>query len=304
MSSELRLGFISALGAYLIWGFLPLYFKAMGHIQPELMLAQRIVWSLPTGLILLALAGQLPALKAALKWKTALWLTLSSVLIALNWLVYIWAVGQDRVLEASFGYYINPLVNVAIGAVFFAESLNRSQWSAVGLASIGVGMMGLALGAVPLVALVLCFSFAGYSLIRKLIQVDGRAGFVVEAAILFPLAVLWMVQFAGAGGAVWGKGTVLDVSLLALSGPLTAVPLILFALAAKRLTLATIGMMQYIGPTLQFLLALIVFKETFGWVHGAAFAFIWLALIIFSGDGLRAVRGARLARGAEVLPED
>jgi len=191
-----------------------------------------------------------------------------------------------------------------LGAVFFAESLNRSQWSAVGLASIGVGMMGLALGAVPLVALVLCFSFAGYSLIRKLIQVDGRAGFVVEAAILFPLAVLWMVQFAGAGGAVWGKGTVLDVSLLALSGPLTAVPLILFALAAKRLTLATIGMMQYIGPTLQFLLALIVFKETFGWVHGAAFAFIWLALIIFSGDGLRAVRGARLARGAEVLPED
>ena len=261
MSSELRLGFISALGAYLIWGFLPLYFKAMGHIQPELMLAQRIVWSLPTGLILLALAGQLPALKAALKWKTALWLALSSVLIALNWLVYIWAVSQDRVLEASFGYYINPLVNVAIGAVFFAESLNRSQWSAVALASMGVGMMGLALGAVPLVALVLCFSFAGYSLIRKLIQVDGRAGFVVEAAILFPLAVLWMVQFAGAGGAVWGKGTALDVGLLALSGPLTAVPLILFALAAKRLTLATIGMMQYIGPTLQFLLALIVFKE-------------------------------------------
>jgi len=297
MSSELRLGFGAALGAYLIWGFLPLYFKAMGHISPELMLAHRIVWSLPTGLILLALAGQLPALKAALNWKTALWLCLSSVLIALNWLVYIWAVGQDRVLEASFGYYINPLVNVAIGAVFFAEALNRSQWSAVALASIGVAIMGAALGSVPFVALVLCFSFAGYSLIRKLIQVDGRAGFVVEAALLFPVAVGWMFLVSDEI-AIWGKGTPGEIGLLMLSGPLTAFPLILFALAAKRLTLATIGMMQYIGPTIQFLLALFVFGEIFGWVHGLAFAFIWLALIVFSGDGWLAVRGARLARGA------
>jgi len=300
MSSELRLGFISALGAYLIWGFLPLYFKVMGHIVPELMLAHRIVWSLPTGLILLALAGQLPALKAAFEWKTLLWLCLSSLLISVNWLVYIWAVGNDRVLEASFGYYKNPLVNVAIGAVFFAESLNRSQWSAVALASVGVGMMALALGSLPFVALVLCFSFGGYSLIRKLIQVDGRAGFVVEAALLFPLAAGWIWKLSGEGVAVWGKGTPGEIALLALSGPLTAVPLILFALAAKRLTLTTIGMMQYIGPTLQFLLALLVFGESFGWVHGGAFAFIWLALIVFSGDGLKAVRGARLARGAGV----
>ena len=297
MSSDIRLGFIAALGAYFIWGFLPVYFKIMGHISPELMLAHRIIWSLPTGLLLLAVAKQLPALKAAFKWKTALWLCLSSLLIALNWLVYIWAVGQDRVLEASFGYYINPLVNVAIGAIFFAESLNRSQWCAVGLASIGVGMMGLALGAVPIVALVLCFSFGGYSLIRKLLQVDGRAGFVVEAALLFPLAIIWLLSVSDEID-IWGKGTTGDVALLVLSGPLTAVPLILFALAAKRLTLTTIGMMQYIGPTIQFLLALLVFREVFGWVHGAAFAFIWLALIVFSGDGLKAVRGGRVARGA------
>ena len=299
MSSEIRLGFMSALGAYFIWGFLPLYFKAMGHISPELMLAHRIIWSLPTGLILLALAGQLPALKAALKWRTAAWLALSSLLIAINWLVYIWAVGQDRVLEASLGYYINPLVNVAIGAVFFAETLNRSQWSAVGLATIGVGIMGAAIGHVPFVALVLCFSFAGYSIIRKLLPVDGRAGFVVEAAILFPIALVWMFAVSG-DVAIWGKGTVQDVGLLMLSGPLTAVPLIFFALAAKRLTLATIGMMQYIGPTLQFLLALFVFKEMFGWVHGTAFAFIWLALIVFSGDGLRQ---ARLRRGRQPLSQ-
>ena len=298
MTSDARLGFMSALGAYTIWGFLPLYFKVMAHISPDLMLIHRIIWSLPTGLILLALAGQLPALKAALKWRTAAWLCLSSLLIAFNWLVYIWAVGQDRVLEASLGYYINPLVNVAIGALFFAESLNRTQWSAVVCASIGVFMMGLALGALPLVALVLCFSFAGYSLIRKLVQVDGRAGFVVEAALLFPVACLWLVHISGQGVAIWGKGTALDISLLVLSGPLTAVPLILFALAAKRLTLATIGMMQYIGPTLQFLLALFVFREVFGLTHGLAFAFIWLALVIFSRDGWRTSRQARAARSA------
>lgn len=300
MSSELRLGFGAALCAYLIWGFLPLYFKVMGHIPPEVMLAHRIVWSLPTGLVLLALAGQLRALKAALNWKTAAWLALSSVLIALNWLVYIWAVGHDRVLEASFGYYINPLVNVAIGAVFFAERLNKAQWSAVALAFIGVAIMGAALGTVPLVALVLCFSFAGYSLIRKLLPIDGRAGFVVEAAILFPVAAGWILHLNGQGAPIWGKGTPGDIGLLMLSGPLTAVPLILFALAAKRLTLATIGMMQYIGPTLQFLLALFVFGEVFGWVHGVAFAFIWLALIVFSGNSWRGARAIKRARVAQI----
>ena len=299
MDAKLRLGFTAALGAYLIWGFLPIYFKMMGHISPELMLAHRIIWSLPTGLILLALAGQLPALKAALNIKTALWLSLSSLLIAVNWLVYIWAVGQDRVLEASFGYYINPLVNVAIGAIFFAESLNRTQWSAVVCAFFGVAIMGVALGAVPFVALVLCFSFAGYSVIRKLIQIDGRAGFVVEAAILFPIALIWLGAVSD-DVAIWGKGTPADIGLLILSGPLTAVPLILFALAAKRLTLATIGMMQYIGPTIQFLLALLLFKEVFGWTHGAAFAFIWLALIVFTADGWQnAQAGKKIPRQAQ-----
>lgn len=295
MSSETRLGFTTAFGAYLIWGFLPLYFKILGHIEPELMLAHRIVWSVPTGLILLGIAGQLPALKAVFNWRTALWLAVSAVLIAANWLIYIWAVGQERVLEASFGYYINPLITVAIGAMFFAERLSLTQWSAVAFAGCGVVIMGIALGAVPIVALFLCFSFAGYSVIRKIVKVDGRAGFVIEAAMLFPFALIWMLNFAGDGGAVWGRGDARDVGLLLLSGPLTAFPLILFALAAKRLTLATIGMMQYIGPTLQFLLALIVFGEVFGPTHGIAFALIWLAVIVFSRDGWRTARAIRAA---------
>ena len=295
MSQSVRLGFFCALGAYTIWGLLPLYFKALGHIQPELMLAHRIVWSLPTGLVLLAIAGALPELKAALNRKITLGLTLSALLIALNWLVYIWAVGQDRVLEASLGYYINPLVNVAIGALFLAERLRLMQWSAVGLATIGVIVMAYALGEVPVVALVLCFSFAGYALIRKYLVIDGRAGFVLETAILFPLALIWLFHFSEQGGAVWGHGTPRDIGLLLLAGPLTAFPLILFALAAKRLTFATVGMMQYIGPTLQFLLATLFFGEVFGPVHGLAFGFIWAALFVFSFDSLKISRSNRVA---------
>ncbi|MEL7452644.1 MAG: EamA family transporter RarD, partial [Pseudomonadota bacterium] len=280
-------------GAYVIWGVLPLYFKWLAHISPELMLAHRVAWSLPTGVILLLVARQFRALQKAVSPARLGWLALSSLLIGANWFVYIWAVGEGRVLEASLGYYINPLVNVAIGAVFFSERLNRVQWSAVGLAAIGVLVMTLALGHIPLVALFLCFSFAGYSLIRKQVAIDGRAGFVVEAALLFPLAGLWMLQFDAGGGAVWGTGSMSDVLSLLAAGPITAVPLILFALAAKRLSLATIGMMQYIGPTLQFALALFIFGETFGLTHAVAFGFIWAALIVFSADGLRAARTAR-----------
>ena len=296
MSASLRLGFASALGAYIIWGFLPLYFKVMGHIAPDLMLAHRIIWSLPTGLLLLVIAGELPAMKSVLTRRRLAWLAVSSVLIAVNWLVYIWAVSQERVLEASLGYYINPLVNVAIGAVFFSERLNKTQWSAVGLAAIGVAVMAAALGAVPVVALVLCMSFAGYSIIRKTVQVDGRVGFVAEAALLVPLASLWIWHLGESGTAVWGRGDAADTGLLLLAGPLTAVPLILFAMSARRLTLATIGMMQYIGPTLQFLLAVLVFHETFGWLQAAAFGFIWSALLLFSLDGWKTTRRARLPK--------
>lgn len=299
MSSNVRLGFFAALGAYTMWGLLPLYFKLLAHISPDLMLAHRVVWSLPTGIILLLIAGQWRALKQALTWRRAGWLMLSSFLIGSNWFVYIWAVGEGRVLEASLGYYINPLVNVAIGAAFFSERLNRTQWSAVALAGIGVAVMALALGKLPIVALFLCFSFAGYSLIRKQVAVDGRAGFVIEAALLFPLAALWMQQFGAGGGEVWGRGDPGDVFWLLAAGPITAVPLILFALAAKRLTLATIGMMQYIGPTLQFALAVLVFREGFSVTHAIAFGFIWTALLIFSADGVKANRRLRAARPAE-----
>lgn len=302
MSSNLRLGFLCCLGCYTIWGCLPLYFRVLDHISPMEMLAHRIIWSVPTGLILIVIARNWGQLRAALTRQHVLWLTLSALLIGLNWLVYIWAVSQERVMEASLGYYINPLVNVLIGAVFFAERLRPAQWAAVGLAGIGVTVMTSALGYVPWVALVLCFTFAFYSIIRKQVQVDSRAGFVVEAALLAPLALMWMGWFVGQpDGRFIGDGG-WDIPLLLVSGPITAVPLILFAIAAKRLRLSTIGMMQYLGPTLQFLISVLVFKEVFGLIHAVAFAFIWTALIVFTIDSLVGeAKARRLARAAASL---
>ena len=299
MSSNLRLGFLCCLGCYTIWGCLPLYFRALDHIAPEEMLAHRIIWSVPTGLILIVIARNWAQLKAALTRQHVMWLGISALLIGVNWLVYIWAVSQERVMEASLGYYINPLVNVLIGAVFFSERLRPAQWAAVVLAGVGVSVTTSALGYVPWVALVLCFTFSFYSVIRKQVQVDSRAGFVVEAALLAPLALIWLGWFIGQpeGRLIGDEGW--DIPLLLASGPITAVPLILFAIAAKRLRLSTIGMMQYLGPTLQFLISVLVFKEAFGLVHAIAFAFIWTALIVFTIDSLMGeAKARRLARAA------
>ncbi|MEO0549112.1 MAG: EamA family transporter RarD [Pseudomonadota bacterium] len=299
MSASLRLGFLCCLGCYIIWGLLPLYFRALDHIQPNEMLAQRIIWSVPTGLILIVIARNWVQLRAALTRTHLMWLSVSGLLIGLNWFVYIWAVGEERVMEASLGYYINPLVNVLIGAVFFSEKLRPAQWLAVLIATVAVGVMTVALGYVPWVALILCMTFALYSVIRKQVQVDSRAGFVVEAALLAPLALIWMGWFIGQPeGRIMGDGG-WDIPLILLSGPVTAVPLILFAIAAKRLRLSTIGMMQYIGPTLQFLISVLVFQEVFTMTHALAFGLIWTALVVFTVDSVmgeaKAQRAARAA---------
>lgn len=296
MSSSIKLGFFAALGAYTVWGLLPLYFKVLGHVAPEFMLAHRIVWSLPTGLILIILARNWGDIRAALTPKRLAWLTFTGGLIGVNWWIYIWAVGQDRVMEASVGYFINPLLNVVMGLFIFRERLRVLQWIAVAVAAIGVAVMTLALGRFPWVALVLALTFAIYSVVRKQLQVDGRVGFVVEVAVVFFPAFIWLCMqdapFFGRGG--W------DIPLLLAAGPITAVPLILFALAAKRLKLSTVGMMQYIGPTLQFLVALAL-GEPFGQVHAIGFACIWTALFIFTFDSVRGEANARrLARAAEL----
>lgn len=300
MPADLRLGLTAALGAYIIWGLLPLYFKVLGHIPPTDMLAHRIVWSVPTGIVFLAIASRWDDLRLALTPGKLKWLLLSGCMIGANWFLYIWAVGEDRVMEASLGYYINPLVNVLIGFVFLSERLRVAQWIAVGLAAIGVLIMTAAFGRFPWVSLVLCLTFAIYSLIRKQVQVDARAGFVVEAALLLPVAAGWLIHRGTLVGADVLGQSVTDIPLLILSGPITAVPLILFAIAAKRLMLSTVGMFQYLAPTLQFLIALLL-GEPFGLTHAIAFGFIWAALILFTTDSVLGNRRARrLARAAQV----
>ncbi len=300
MNAALRLGFPAALLAYLIWGSLPLYIRAMQHIGALELLAQRIIWSVPTAILLIALAANWRDVRAAFTGSNLKWLAVSSVLIGANWAIYIWAVNAGRTMEASLGYYINPLVNVLFGMLIFSETLRPAQWVAVVIAAIGVAVMAFAFGHVPWVALALCTTFACYGVIRKKVATDSRAGFLVEVALLAPLAILWLVWFATTqpGGRWMGEGG-WDIPLLLAAGPITAIPLILFALAAKRLKLSTIGMMQYIGPTLQFLIAVLVFRETFGLTHAVAFGFIWTALVIFTADSLMGdAKARRLARAA------
>ncbi|MCL4146496.1 UNVERIFIED_CONTAM: hypothetical protein GTU68_031503 [Idotea baltica] len=296
---ELRIGFFSALGAYCIWGSLPLYIRALQHIGALELLSHRVIWSVPTAIILVVLAGGWRTIRSSVTPKQLRWLAISGLLIGANWLIYIWAVNSGRTMEASLGYYINPLVNVVLGLVFFSERLRFAQWGAVGLAAIGVAIMTIAFGHFPWISLGLCFTFAFYSVIRKQVAVDSRIGFLVEVLVLLPLALMWMTWFLGTPDGRWFGTGGWDVFLLLAAGPVTAVPLILFGLAAKRLTLSTIGMMQYIGPTIQFLIATLIFHEQFGWVHAVAFGFIWSALAVFTADSvLGDAKARRLARGA------
>jgi len=297
MPTDIRTGLAAGLGAYTIWGLLPLYFKLVGEYPVSVILFHRIGWSLPTGIILVLLVARWRDLVRLLTPRRLFWLTLSGLLIGLNWFVYIWAVGQERVMEASLGYYINPLMNVAFGALFLSERLRRVQWFAVALAAIGVGIETLAFGRVPYVALILCMTFAVYSLIRKQIAVDSRLGFLIEVLVLIPFVAIW-VQLSG----LWGQlapHEPADWMLLAAAGPITAVPLILFATAARRLRLSTIGFIQYLGPTLQFAVGF-AYGEPLGPTRLIAFAFIWTAVIVFSLDSLRREMTERRARRAIV----
>ena len=293
MPINIRTGLLAGLGAYTIWGLLPLYFKLVGEYSAGAILVHRVVWSVPTGIVLVLMAARWRDLARVVTPRRLFWLTASGLLIGLNWFTYIWAVEQDRVMEASLGYYINPLVNVAVGAVFMAERLRTVQWIAVLLACIGVSVETLALGRLPIVALVLCFCFAAYSVIRKQIAVDSRIGFLVEVLVLLPVLAIW-AEISGMWAALVPRQAI-DWPLLMVSGPITATPLILFAIAARRLRLSTIGFIQYLGPTLQFAIGL-AYGEPLGLTRLTAFGFIWAAVIVFSLDSVRREMAERRAR--------
>lgn len=289
-----RAGLLFGLGAYLLWGVLPLYFKALVHVPATEIVAHRIVWSL---LFLAALATiwrRWGAIRVALATpKVAATLALTALLIAVNWLVYIYAVLSGHVLEGSLGYYLNPLVNVLLGVVLLKEPLSRPRLFATLLAAAGVAVLAAGAGEGLWISLTLAFSFAAYGFLRKVAPVDALEGLSIETAILAPIALGWILWLGarGEGGfGEWGIGTNF---LLMLAGAVTAVPLLLFTAAAKRLPYSTLGFLQYIAPSIQFLLAVLAFGEPLTTAHAICFGAIWTALAIVTLDGLRGARARR-----------
>lgn len=301
MDAGVKLGLVCGVLAYSIWGLFPLYLKELAEVFPAEVVAHRIVWSIPFGALILSLRGQWRETLAAFAAPRVLgWLAVSSAVIAVNWLVYVWAVANDRVLEASLGYYINPLVFIAAGVFILREKLNRLQTIAVVLAGIGVAVLTFGAGAVPWPAFVLAVSFTAYGYVRKTTPVGAMPGLFVETSLLAPLALGFLVWLGAHGELSFAHASrSLDV-LLALAGPVTVVPLVLFALAARRLRLTTVGFLQYIGPTGQLILGL-YYGEAFTLAHAICFGLIWTALALISIDAVRRNRAERLVRSSAPL---
>jgi chloramphenicol-sensitive protein RarD len=285
---ETRTGLAYATVAYLAWGLFPVYFRLLHGVPAPVVLCHRVVWSAGFLVLLVTALRRWPSVLGQLRTPGTLpRLGVSAVLISANWLVYIWAVNSGRVLEASLGYYVNPLLSVLLAVVFLGESLSRVQAAAVVLAGAGVLTLVVRAGHVPWVALVLALTFGLYGLVRKRVKVDAIAGLLGEVAILAPLALAFLA--ARGGGALRWSGT---GALLAASGIVTALPLIWFAVGVQRLRLSTIGLLQYLNPTMQFLIAVFAFGERFTAAHALAFGCIWASLALYTGDTLLAVRRA------------
>ncbi len=283
--ASIRAGYIYGIAAFVVWGVFPVYFKWLGHVPALDLTAHRILWSVPfLGLIAFA-GGQWKTFGALLTVRRLLIFTASAVAISSSWLIYIWAIAVDRLLEASLGYYITPLMLAVFGVVFLKERPSGWQWIAIGLAAIGVGVLVVRFGAVPWVALGLAATQPAYTLIRKLAPADPVSGLLLETLILSPFMLLFLIWLgpesatAHADLSTW--------ALLAVSGIVTAVPLIWFIAAARRLPLVAVGLLQFISPSLNFLLAVGLFGETFTPTHMAAFGFIWVALALHTIESAR-----------------
>jgi chloramphenicol-sensitive protein RarD len=288
-----RQGVLAALAAFSIWGLAPLYFKAVGSVPPTEIVAHRILWSLLLLAALLAFWRGFDGLRRLRAQPRLLGLlTLTAMLTGSNWLVFVWAISAGRLIEASLGYFINPLVSVLLGRIFLGERLRPMQQAAVGLALAGVLWRVWQVGSPPWIALFLALTFGFYGLLRKRAPVDAISGLFVETLITAPIAVAWLLWLAAGDALQFGEDPLVS-ALLPLAGVLTAVPLMLFAVGAQRLPLATVGFLQYVAPSLNFLLAVFVFREPFDLAQLVGFALIWAALAIYSADMLHASRRAR-----------
>lgn len=290
---EARRGLFAGFGAYLIWGLLPLYLRQLIGVPAEDVLAHRIVWSLLVMAIVTTVSAGWPRLRAALARPRLLMLLFgSAVFITCNWLIYTWSILNGHVLDTSLGYFINPLISVVFGVVLLGERLAWPQWLAVGCAAAGVAVLAIGHGELPLISLGLALSFALYGLIRKQAQIDAVTGLFIETLFLAPIALGWLLTRPVGGFAVPAP----TLLLLMAGGVLTAVPLLLFGIAARRLKLSTLGLMQYFSPSLVFLQGVFLFHEPIDRWQMFAFGCIWLGLAIYS---LSLTRGQPVARAAD-----
>ncbi len=284
---EKQQGYLAAILSFLWWGLIPIYFKALNHVGAMEILMHRIAWCVPTVLIFMWLLRAPIAIKAVWQNKKLRWtLVLSTLLVSNNWFIFTWAVVNDRVLDTSLGYFINPLLSVLLGVVFLKEKMTRLQWIALTIASLGVLNQIITLGQVPWLSLALALTFGLYGLVRKQTPVDSMNGLLMETMIAFPVAIVAIGYFMATSQALFLNDTLATDLILAAGGIVTAVPLILFAIGARRLPLYAIGFLQFIAPTMTFLLAVVVYEEPFGWEKALTFGFIWLALSIYLLDNI------------------
>jgi len=284
LTPSVRAGLFYAVCAYTLWGMMPVYLKAVSAIPALEIVAHRIVWSVPFGAVLITVRSQWREVSRALTNSRVLMvLAIAAVCISLNWLIYVWAVTHDRILEASLGYYINPLMYVAAGVLILKETLYPLQRLAVGLAGAGVLVLTIAAGVFPWISLALAALFTGYGYIRKTAAVGAMPGLFIETLLLSPVSLIYLISLGTSGSFGFGQNNPGTDLLLILAGPVTVLPLLCFALGARRLTLVTIGIVQYIGPTLQFFFGL-YYGEPFSFAHGVCFGLIWIALGVFSWD--------------------
>jgi len=289
--SEERRGVLFGAGAYLLWGLFPLYWPQLKPAGAAEILAHRFVWSFVFVVIVVAVGRNITRVRAVITDRSRLGpLVLAAVLITVNWYVYIYGVNSGHVVETSLGYFVNPLVTVLLGVVVLRERLRALQWVAVAVAAIAVAVLAIDYGRPPWIALTLAFSFGAYGLLKKQIAVAAVDGLVVESGVLLLPAIAFLITLEVSGSAAFGHAGPLNVVLLVGAGVVTAVPLLLFASSARRVPLVTLGLLQYLAPTLQFLIGVLVLDEDMPAVRWAGFGLVWVALVLFTTDQVNAYR--------------
>lgn len=289
----MRSGILSAALAFLCWGLFPIYFHALGDVPPAQILAHRVLWSLAFLLLVLAFRRQWQWLAQVRQPRVFRSFLASAVLLSANWLVYIWAVKNGHVIEASLGYFINPLVNIMFGYLILKERMRPAQWGAIAIAALGVGWLTWQSGSVPWIALFLAASFGGYGLLRKTAALGALEGLSFETMLLFPFAAAYLAWLTVSGdNAFLNAPQDTTRILLVMAGPITAIPLLLFATGARKIPLSILGLLQYLSPTIQFVLGVWLFHEAFSSDRLVGFLMIWAALALFAGEGLWRSRAA------------